>query len=78
MVSVIYKLKGSLSSDGINCSNPFLLSVIISREHLKRYIMSEALRLFLQQLLQASIIASALWLIQENLKGTAFVCGKAL
>ena len=32
----------------------------------------------LQHLLQASIIASALWLIQENLEGTVFVSGKEL
>ena len=29
-----------------------------------------------QHLLQSSIITSGLWLIQENLKGTVFVCLK--
>ena len=35
-VSGMYKLKDSLLFDDINRSSPFLLSVIISREHLKR------------------------------------------
>ena len=75
-VSGMYKLKDSLLVDDINCSNPFLLSAIISRECMKRSIMAKAV-FILQHLLQPSIIASGLWLIRENLQGT--VClGKTI
>ena len=42
----MYKLKDSLLFDDINWSNPFLLSVIISWEHLKRSFMPRTLCLF--------------------------------
>ena len=75
LVSGMYKLIDSLLVDDINCSNPFL-SAIISREYMKRSIMSKAV-FILQHLLQPSIIASGLWLIRENLQGT--VClGKTI
>ena len=49
--------------------NPFLLYVVISREHLNDPLCQGHI---LQHLLQTSIIESGLWLIRENLKGTLF------
>ena len=78
LVSGIHKLKDSLLVDDINCSNPFLLSVIILWEHLKWSLMPRALFFILLHLLQPSITAGGLWLIRENLKGTVFAWEKAV
>ena len=66
-------MKDSLLVDDINCSNPFLLSVIISREYFKVMPYVKGTVFILQHLLQPSLIASGLWLIRENLKEPVFV-----
>ena len=73
LVLGIQKLRDSLLLDDIRCSNPCLLSVIMSWEYLKRYIMLRAMCLFHNTYSKHPFIEGGLWLIRENLKGTVFV-----